>query len=155
MRPRFRSIGLDAVTEFLLFSRDLEKGLESYLSHYDLSLSRFSVLTALYRSGADRVTPTHIAEVLMVTRGNITGLIDGLEEASLVTRDYCMDDRRLLYIELSPKGTRLLEELLPDLNVTLTQIVNQLSSMELQRLLTNLAMIRVAVPLLTERQKGS
>jgi MarR family transcriptional regulator, negative regulator of the multidrug operon emrRAB len=154
MRPRLKSIGLDAVAEFLLFSRDLEKGLESYLSPHDLSLSRFSVLAAIYRSGAERVTPSQIAALLLVTRATMTGLIDGLEEAGFITRDYRADDRRQLYVVLSPKGTCILEKLLPDLDVALTKIVNQLNGLDLQKLLTNLAMIRVAVPLLMGRQKG-
>jgi DNA-binding MarR family transcriptional regulator len=48
-----------------------------------------------------------------VTRATITGLVDSLERDELVTRTPDPADRRMLAVRLTPKGERVLFEVLP------------------------------------------
>ena len=63
------------------------------LSHFDLTVTQFDVLNAIMRL-EERATPHAIAEVLVVTRGNITGVLQRLRENDwIVTRRHHADGR--------------------------------------------------------------
>ncbi len=93
---------------------------ESHLSHHDISQGRFGVLMALWgnchRAGCEAekaLTPAELAERTGVTRATITGLVDTLERAGLVTRTPHHEDRRMMSVGLTPRGEKLLVEILP------------------------------------------
>ena len=55
-----------------------------------------------------------LSGLLLVSRANITGLIDSLEERGLVQRTACPGDRRSKVGKLTDSGRQLLENILPD-----------------------------------------
>ncbi len=92
---------------------------ESHLARHEITDGRFGVMMALWgncrRAGAPAsLTPAEIAERTGVTRATITGLVDSLERAGLVTRTPHVEDRRMTAIELTPRGQQLLLQLLPE-----------------------------------------
>ncbi|MEM8546991.1 MAG: MarR family transcriptional regulator [Pseudomonadota bacterium] len=76
------------------------------LEHYDLTIAQFEFLAALRRH-PDGVTPRVIAEELLVTKGNITGLIGRLEARELVHRRPHASDGRSFICELTGDGLAL------------------------------------------------
>ena len=93
---------------------------DSDLAQHDLSQGGFGVLMALWGNcrratcaSARALSPAELAERTGVTRATITGLVDTLERAGLVTRKPHHDDRRMLSVDLTPRGERLLVEVLP------------------------------------------
>lgn len=54
------------------------------LSRFGLTIPQFDAMTAVERRGGE-ATPAEVAESLMVTRGNVSGLIRRLEERGLLT----------------------------------------------------------------------
>ncbi len=92
---------------------------ESHLAQHDISQGRFGVLMALWgscnRAGCETpLTPAELAERTGVTRATITGLVDTLERAGLVTRKPHPDDRRMMCIGLAPRGEKLLTRIMPE-----------------------------------------
>ncbi|MBC7690826.1 MAG: MarR family transcriptional regulator [Methylotenera sp.] len=84
---------------------DLDKGIDQFLQSHSLLSGRFSVLMQLaYAKDPEGLKSITLAELLGVTRGNMTGLLDGLEEAGLVVRVSDSRDRRIAYIQLTKKG---------------------------------------------------
>lgn len=82
-----------------------------------LSQGRFTVLMLLYDKACAKtnvLTPAQLAEKAGVTRATMTGLIDTLERDGMVTRRPDPADRRQLSVELTPKGTAFLNEMLPE-----------------------------------------
>lgn len=78
------------------------------LSSFGLTIPQFDALNAMERLGAD-ATPKAIAEELVVTRGNVTGVLHRLEEAGLIrTRANETDGRSFLCV-LTRKGCRRLD----------------------------------------------
>lgn len=76
------------------------------LRHFDLTIPQFDVLTAVHGLG-DEATPKAIAERLVVTRGNITGLLQRLQDHGLLmTRRHRRDGRSFVCV-LTPAGRRL------------------------------------------------
>ncbi len=52
-----------------------------------------------------------LAAALKVTPSNVTGIIDRLAEQGLVTRAANPEDRRMLMLQLTPKGEQLISNL--------------------------------------------
>ena len=67
-----------------------------------MSFGQMVLLRVLVQKG--KATPKELAEALSVTTGNITGLLDKLEAAGLVTRTRSAKDRRVVHIELTAKA---------------------------------------------------
>jgi len=67
-----------------------------------ISIGQMVLLRVLVHQG--RATPKELAEALSVTTGNITGLLDKLEAAGLVTRTRSAEDRRVVHIDLTAKA---------------------------------------------------
>jgi DNA-binding MarR family transcriptional regulator len=85
-------------------SRGIETILRDRLRReFGETLPRFDVLAALART-TNGMTMTALSRHLMVSNGNITGLIDRLSEDGLVRRVVVANDRRAFLIELTPKG---------------------------------------------------
>jgi DNA-binding MarR family transcriptional regulator len=69
------------------------------------TLPRFDVMAALARQTAG-MTMTEISRFLMVSNGNVTGIIDRLAAEGLVARIANAQDRRATVVRLTPKGLR-------------------------------------------------
>ena len=77
------------------------------LEHFDLTIPQFDVLTAIRRLPA--ATPKQIADELVVTRGNISGLLQRLQDRELIATRSHETDGRSFYCELTPTGVSTLE----------------------------------------------
>ncbi|RUM27117.1 MarR family transcriptional regulator [Rhizobium vallis] len=67
------------------------------------TLPRFDVMSALSRS-VEGMKMNEISKLLRVSNGNITGIVDKLNEEGLVLRITPPGDRRSQIIRLTPKG---------------------------------------------------
>jgi DNA-binding MarR family transcriptional regulator len=67
------------------------------------------------RSGCQMpLTPAELADRTGVTRATITGLVDTLERADLVTRTPHPEDRRMMSVGLTKRGEKLLTRIMPE-----------------------------------------
>jgi len=69
------------------------------------TLPRFDVMAALARQTSG-MTMTEVSRFLMVSNGNVTGIIDRLVTEGLVVRIADAQDRRATFVRLTPKGLR-------------------------------------------------
>lgn len=84
-----------------------------HLARFDLTAASFDVLACLRRSGpAQRRTAGQLAELGLITSGGITQRIDRLEKDGLVKRVRDDEDRRKVYVQLTPKGRKAIDEIL-------------------------------------------
>lgn len=72
---------------------------------FDVTLPRFDLLSQLYRE-PNGLRLGELSRRLMVTNGNLTGLVDGLVEEGLVIRETVAEDRRAILVRLSKRGER-------------------------------------------------
>jgi len=82
--------------------------MESLLSQrlrkeFNISMARFDVMSLLERF-PDGLTMSELSRRLIVSNGAITGLVDKLVEAGLVTRREDPNDRRSMIVRLTRKG---------------------------------------------------
>jgi DNA-binding MarR family transcriptional regulator len=73
--------------------------------HFDITLPRFDLLAQLDRA-PDGMTLGELSQRMMVSNGNITGLVDRLVEQGLIRRRPLPHDRRVQMVSLTPEGQR-------------------------------------------------
>jgi DNA-binding MarR family transcriptional regulator len=70
---------------------------------FQMTLPQFDVMAALARAESG-MTMTELSRKLMVSNGNVTGIIDRLVNDKLVLRQAPAEDRRSFVVRLTPKG---------------------------------------------------
>jgi DNA-binding MarR family transcriptional regulator len=114
------------------------------LRQHQLSPAGRQALAILDGAGAP-LSPTVIAERLLVTTASVTSLLDTLQRRNLVTRSPDPDDRRKVLVALTSDGRRAVDAFLPQMVALQTAIVAGLSEARRRQLLESLAAIRDAV----------
>lgn len=114
-------------------------------------LEWYDVLWALERAPDLRLRMHALAEQLLLTRFNVTRLVDRLDKAGLVARQKMREDRRGAYAVLTDKGRALRRRMWPAYRTGIVDLFDRhLSAAEhaaLQRMLRNvLETNRAAVP---------
>ncbi|NET35110.1 MAG: MarR family transcriptional regulator [Cyanothece sp. SIO1E1] len=99
---------------FLHTAAKIMRHYEDFFAHYGLSAGKFTVMLILQQSLEAALTPSECAKHAGVSRGTISGLLNGLEREGLIFRKLHPEDGRMAKIQLSESGRKLLERLLPD-----------------------------------------
>jgi len=107
------------------------------LAEYGLTGSQFDVLSHIANDPG--LNQQALAGRLLVTKGNVAGLLDRLECAKLVERQSDPDDRRMHRLYLTPAGTAAFEAAAPALEAMLAQQAAALDASEQDALMTLLA----------------
>ncbi len=100
---------------------------------YDLTPSQYNVLRILRGEGRPLPCAEIGARMIQVVPA-MTGLLDRLEKHDLVTRDRCTEDRRVVYVALTPKGQKLLQQLDQPVMDLHKRLIGHLTRAELQEL---------------------
>ena len=113
--------------------------IKTELSKEKLTVPQLDIISCLDRSKG--LPLSELAERLLVTGGNITGIIDRLERDGYVYRERDKKDRRVVRALLTEKGFDLYKSFLPRYKDTMRKINSVLTTEErqqLQRLLKKL-----------------
>jgi DNA-binding MarR family transcriptional regulator len=85
-------------------ARGIEVELRERLrTEFAVTLPQFDVMAALARK-AEGMSMTELSRMLMVSNGNVTGIIDRLAAEKMVMRQAPANDRRTFIVRLTPKG---------------------------------------------------
>lgn len=99
---------------------------------YSISSAQLNCLLALYESGP--LSPSLIAQKILVNSSTVTGIIDRLEGKGLVSRARISKDRRVITIELTKKGETLAKNAPPPIQQKIIDRLNNLSKEEIDNL---------------------
>lgn len=92
-------------------SRTIEAELRDRLKKdFGTTLPRFDVMAALYRR-PDGMLMSDLSSFLLVSNGNVTGIVEWLVSEGLVTRARRNGDRRTSMVSLTPAGVALFERM--------------------------------------------
>jgi len=72
---------------------------------FGVTLPKFDVMAALDRKRAG-MTMTELSRFLMVSNGNVTGIVDRLVSEGMVVRLAHEGDRRTTFVRLTPRGAQ-------------------------------------------------
>ncbi len=114
--------------------------LDASLRRRRLTAAQFNALLVLRAAGPEGLRMGQIGERLVVTKSNVTGLVDRLQRQGLVARSPHRD-RRATVVRLTAKGAEALQRTLPRHAELLAELTGCLTAPEkrtLVRLLTRL-----------------
>jgi MarR family transcriptional regulator, 2-MHQ and catechol-resistance regulon repressor len=87
------------------------RAISSKVGEYGLTTPQFGILEALYHLGP--LSLGDLADKLLVTGGNVTYVMDRLEEQGLVHRERSPVDRRIIQAKLTQEGHALIARVFP------------------------------------------
>ena len=111
---------------------------------FDTTLPRFDVLAQLQRAGKP-LSMGDLSRRLMVTNGNVTGLVDRLKSEGLVDRRRADGDRRVQIVSLTQAGAASFERMAADNRRWVTGMMAGLSREEKDALFALLGRLKSAV----------
>ena len=124
-------------------SKELDQALsERFRRHYRSSLSRFDVLAHLDLAGEQGLSTSALAGKLLASKGNITRLLDRMEQDGLLVRHRHSADKRINRICLSEKGAELFNRMAPDHERWTHEILSVLDTGEQAELVRLLKTVR-------------
>lgn len=133
----FASAQQEALVNLLRIGDQLDNRLSRFFREHGLTLSRFNVLRVLML--AERpLTCGEIGERMIQVVPAITCLVDHLEKQSLVERQRCKADRRVVHVRITQAGTKLADAAmigLPNIEDNLLGKLNQAQLKSLNGLL--------------------
>ena len=106
--------------------------------HFGFTLPRFDLLAQLDRA-PNGMTLGELSQRMMVTNGNITGLVDRLEDQGLVKRRPSLKDRRVQYVRLTADGRKFFRAMATANADWVGELFAELSSGDIEALMHALA----------------
>ena len=107
-----------------------------------LTVTQFDTLAALLRQGP--LSQRDLGTELSRTGGNVTMVVGNLEKRGLVTRRRLMTDKRVVTVQLTDQGRRLIETVLPTHVQAMVAEADRLSPSEQAVLVTICRKLRLA-----------
>lgn len=147
-RNPFQSPEQEAILNLLRTSDQFENRLGRLFREFGLTSSQYNVLRILRGEGKP-MPCLEIAQRMIQVVPAMTGLLDRLEKQTLVTRERCTEDRRVVYVSLTAKAKKLLDRMdapVLELHGTLIGHLSRAELKELSRLLE-----KAREPLLNEQ----
>lgn len=136
------SISLRSWLRLLGCTKLIENEIRSRLrEQHDTTLPRFDVMAQLYRY-PDGLRMGEISQLLMVTGGNITGIVEQLLQEGLVERVTDPNDRRAYVAKLTATGFDVFEKMAVEHRTWITDLMDGLDTEEQEHLLALLTKLR-------------
>ncbi|HLZ23150.1 MAG TPA: MarR family winged helix-turn-helix transcriptional regulator [Ktedonobacterales bacterium] len=106
---QFRRPGLLAWLRLARVFQKIEHGSTEHLRQWDLSVAQFDVIAQV--GSAEGIMQQELADRLLVTKGNVSQLLDRLERRGLICR---CPDGRTQRLSLTPTGRTLYHKVVPE-----------------------------------------
>lgn len=99
------------ISALLKTSKNYTDLLRSDVLNYNLNLTEFAVLEALYQKGALKVN--ELLEKVLVNNSTVSYTLRKLEKDGKISQRRCDEDKRIIYISLTEDGEALIKEIAP------------------------------------------
>ncbi|MEV7541506.1 MULTISPECIES: MarR family transcriptional regulator [unclassified Streptomyces] len=111
VRPDLDTTPMAVFGRIYRISKAMGDAVERAYNRHGVSRGEFDVIATLRRSGSPyTLSPRELSATLMLTTGGMTGRLDKLEKAGLLTRSPDPHDRRGLQVTLTERGLALVDE---------------------------------------------
>jgi DNA-binding MarR family transcriptional regulator len=123
-------------------SRTIEAELRERLKkEFDTTLPRFDVMAALYRA-PEGMLMSDLSRFLLVSNGNVTGIVDRLVSEGLVLRARRNGDRRTSIVRLTRAGSDLFRTMATAHEGWISELLGEVSGNDTRRLTAMLKSFR-------------
>ncbi|MFJ3974769.1 MarR family winged helix-turn-helix transcriptional regulator [Streptomyces sp. NPDC090021] len=111
VRPELDTAPMAVFGRIYRIAKAMGDAMEERYQRFGLSRGEFDVVGTLRRSGAPyTLSPRQLSATLMLTTGGMTGRLDKLEKAGLLSRKPDPHDRRGLQVTITDRGLALVDE---------------------------------------------
>lgn len=111
VRPDLETLPMAVFGRVYRLTHTMGSRMQQAYAPFGISRGEFDVLATLRRSGEPyTLSPRELSATLMLTTGGMTGRLDKLERAGLLSRSPDPHDRRGLRVTLSERGLELVDE---------------------------------------------
>jgi DNA-binding MarR family transcriptional regulator len=114
---------------------------ERLKKQFNATLPRFDVMAALYRR-SDGMLMSEISRFLMVSNGNVTGIVDRLVGDGFVARAQRNGDRRTSFVSLTRKGRAAFAQMAAAHENWIDELLGNLSTRDAEQLSAKLRSFR-------------
>jgi DNA-binding MarR family transcriptional regulator len=111
---------------------------------FDVTLPRFDLMAQLEQA-PEGITLGEMSRRMMVSNGNVTGLVDRLVESGQVERSTLPSDRRVQVVKLTPEGREAFAAMSEAHEAWIAEMFEGLSEREVERLLKSLGKLKASV----------
>jgi DNA-binding MarR family transcriptional regulator len=111
---------------------------------YGLSHAALNALAVIEGAGGPMLTG-EVATAMHVTSGSMTSVLDTLERKGYVVRSADPEDRRRVWVDVTPEAQHVLDALLPRVSQAATLVTTPLDAAARRKLLDALAAVRAAI----------
>ena len=143
---------VDQVLEAILYlyteSRRITKELAK---RADLTGPQLTVVKLLEAFGD--LSLSELSDKIRAQNSTVTGIIDRMERESLVTRERSKEDRRVVYIKLTPKGHALAREIPVEPMEVFKSALETLSQQEMKDLLRIMTKVAKRVRTIVDKEQ--
>lgn len=125
----------------------------SLRGQFDTTLPRFDLLAQLdaAKDSPGGLTMSDLSRRLMVTNGNLTGLVERLAREGLVTRAASAPDRRTQIVTITSAGKKALDAMIPEHARWVRDMFHELSNTDRQQLYALLGKLKRSALRASER----
>ena len=136
MSSEIDQAAITAWVRLLSAQKVLLRGVEGELKDKGLPpLAWYDVLFELYQHPNRRLRQFEVGEKMLLSKFNLSRLVDRLEKNGLVRRDACPEDQRGAYVVIAADGKRMLKRMWPTYAKALKQnFADRFSKQELATL---------------------
>jgi DNA-binding MarR family transcriptional regulator len=114
---------------------------ERLKAQFDLTMPRFDVMAALYRKPGGMLM-SEISRFLLVSNGNVTGIVERLAADGLVVRAQRNGDRRTSFVRLTQKGRAAFADMSAAHEAWIDKLLGGITVREAEQLSTKLKSFR-------------
>ena len=125
------------VVESMRLGQFISDEISCALHPYGLSIQQFNVLRILRGSQEKPASLQYITSRMIHKTSNTTRIVDRLLEKKLVDRKPCVENRRMIEINITQAGLKLLTTIDPVIDKKENEVASRLSKKELTTLLDN------------------
>ena len=131
----------ETIKKITALQRELAKTMRRHaFKHWmTLSMSTSQMKSLMCIIENEKLSSKKLADMLDVTPANVTGVIDKLIEQGLVSRSESAQDRRVVFLEATEAGKKLIENLEQHASEQSSRMLSAMSEDELEHLYLGLA----------------
>lgn len=113
-------------------------------TNFDITLPRFDLMAQLYRE-PNGLRLSELSKRMMVSNGNLTGLVERLVREGLILRETDPDDRRAFIVRLSKLGATNFSQFAAENERFIKALFRSVSPATMQELTENLRLLKESV----------
>ena len=129
MQPlTLEEVGEKMITLLPILLRELSKRTSDELTRGQITLPQMLILQHFLQK--DRSKMRELAELLNVSTSAVTGFVDRAQTSGLLKREYATEDRRIIWVSITTKGKKVVQEVLAQRKQMFIRIFEQMSTAE-------------------------